>query len=161
MLWECWKTEILSLDAQQSGSVGKVWIRCQRWLAHCITKPINSAVLLSKRNFDCSCCVGTEEIPCTNVVCSCCDLKRAVSLHWEVTETPESVWFYLWEGSITLQMQQPKRVQPFGTPFFFFHVTRKNWEETWFYLANKISSNHPTLFPLLTIKIWFIEIKEA
>lgn len=95
VLWECWKTEILSLDAQQSASAGKVWIRCQRWPAHCVIKPINFVVLLSKRNFDCSRCVGTEGIPCRNVICSCCDLKRVASLHWGVTETPESVWFYL------------------------------------------------------------------
>lgn len=43
-------------------------------------KPITSAVLLSKRNFDCSCCVGTEGIPCSNAVYSCRDLKCVASL---------------------------------------------------------------------------------
>lgn len=82
VMWERWTTVILSLDARQPASAGKGWIRCQRRPARCIIEPIISAVLLSKRNFGCSRCVGAEGIPCGSVACSCCELKRVAGLHW-------------------------------------------------------------------------------
>lgn len=97
-LWERWKTVILSVDTRQPASAGRVCTRCQRWPAYCIIKPIFSAVVLSKRNFGCSCCVETERIPQGSIACSCCELKHVPGLHWEVTETPENVWFCLHEG---------------------------------------------------------------
>lgn len=126
---------ILSLATQQPASAGKVWIRCQRWPAHCIIKPIISAALLSRRNFDCSCCVGTEGIPRGSVARSCCELKRVAGLHWGSQKDLKMSDF------VYVSDKQPFKwnntsLQVLASSHYL-HVMRTVWQGMLFYLPHQ------------------------